>query len=120
MAHFKAAYGDDIVLERVWMTSGGTELLLNGTIHMTEPYYIYENLWSDQVKKWSHEFSCVVMGYEQNFFAQKAVLDFSTAGESCEDQLAACEGRNAEVDHAALATSVTFWAFLLPAALFNQ
>jgi len=90
MAHFKAAYGNDIILERVWMTSGGTQMVLNGTIHMTEPYYIYENLWKDRVKKWSHEFSCVVMGYEQQFFAQKAVLDFSDAGSSCEDQLASC------------------------------
>lgn len=91
MAHFKDAYGSDIVLERVWMKAGGTQLVLNGTIHMTEPYYIYENHWEGQLKKWSHEFSCVVMGYEQQFFAQKAVLDFSDAGSGCEAQLASCE-----------------------------
>jgi len=95
MAHFKAAYGNDIVLERVWMTSGGTDLVLNGTIHMTEPYYIYENLWDDRPKKQNHEFSCVVMGYEQQFFAQKAVLDFSSAGSTCEAQLQACKAGSA-------------------------
>eukprot|EP00930_Biecheleria_cincta_P084070 TRINITY_DN73567_c0_g1_i1.p1 TRINITY_DN73567_c0_g1~~TRINITY_DN73567_c0_g1_i1.p1 ORF type:complete len:645 (-),score=92.35 TRINITY_DN73567_c0_g1_i1:468-2402(-) len=98
MAHFKAAYGNDIVLERVWMTSGGTQMVLNGTIHMTEPYYVYENLWTDRPKKWSHEFSCVVLGYEQQFFAQKAVLDFSAAGLGCENQLTSCENPVKPVD----------------------
>jgi hypothetical protein len=32
--------------------------VLNGTVHMTEPYYIYESLYMDLPKKWSHEFSC--------------------------------------------------------------
>merc|ERR1712176_1436575 len=88
--HFREAYGDDIVLECVWMKAGGTDSVLNGTIHMTEPYYIYENLWNDRLKKWSHEFSCVVLGYEQQFFTRRAQLDFSDAGATCEEQLAAC------------------------------
>jgi len=61
MKHFQAAYGSDIVLERVWMKAGGTDSVLNGTIHMTEPYYIYENLHANRLKKWSHEFGCVVL-----------------------------------------------------------
>merc|ERR1719183_2368602 len=92
MRYFRAAYGNDIALERVWMTAGGTDMLLNGSIHMTEPYYIYENLWNDRLKKWSHEFSCIVMGYEQQFFAEGRT-DFSTVGSSCDLQLAACERR---------------------------
>eukprot|EP00929_Paragymnodinium_shiwhaense_P067940 TRINITY_DN3414_c0_g1_i1.p1 TRINITY_DN3414_c0_g1~~TRINITY_DN3414_c0_g1_i1.p1 ORF type:complete len:647 (+),score=121.28 TRINITY_DN3414_c0_g1_i1:77-2017(+) len=91
MAHFRTAYGADIQLERIWMKSGGTDMVLNGSIHLTEPYYIYENLHQDRLKKWSHEFSCVVLGYEQQFFAREAQTDFSSAGDSCEDQLAMCQ-----------------------------
>jgi len=101
MSHFKAAYGNDIVLERVWMKEGGTEKIQDGSIHMTEPYYIYENLWKDRPKKWSHEFSCVVMGYEQNFFARRAILDFSSAGATCEQQLEACSKQNLQISGAA-------------------
>ncbi|CAE8640274.1 unnamed protein product [Polarella glacialis] len=73
MTRFRAEYGIDIVLERVWQTgTAGTEMVLNGTVHMTEPYYIYETLYKDLPKKWSHEFSCVVMGYQQNFFCTQA------------------------------------------------
>jgi len=91
MGHFREAYGSDIILERVWMTAGGTDNVLNGTIHMTEPYYIYENLYNDRLKKWSHAFSCIVMGYEQQFFAMKAKTDWSSGGDTCELQVAACE-----------------------------
>jgi len=101
MSHFRAAYGNDIILERVWMTSGGTEKVQDGSIHMTEPYYVYENLWKDRPKKWSHEFSCVVMGYEQNFFARRELLDFSAAGATCELQLEACSKQNMQVSAAA-------------------
>ncbi|CAE8607458.1 unnamed protein product [Polarella glacialis] len=37
MAKFRAKYGNDIQLERVWRKAGGTDMVLNGTIHMTEP-----------------------------------------------------------------------------------
>eukprot|EP00401_Gymnodinium_catenatum_P000505 CAMPEP_0117554824 /NCGR_PEP_ID=MMETSP0784-20121206/50954_1 /TAXON_ID=39447 /ORGANISM="" /LENGTH=477 /DNA_ID=CAMNT_0005352003 /DNA_START=69 /DNA_END=1498 /DNA_ORIENTATION=- len=97
MAHFQEAYGSDIVLERVWMKAGGTEMVLNGSIHMTEPYYIYENLWDDRVKKWSHEFSCVVMGYEQQFFAKaptvSAPSDADATEDPCSVELQACQKR---------------------------
>jgi hypothetical protein len=101
MKHFQQAYGNDIKLERVWMTAGGTDMLLNGTIHMTEPYYIYENLHADRLKKWSHRFGCIVMGYEQQFFSegQSALTDFSSAGSSCDMQLAACEQRVGTTNH---------------------
>jgi len=88
MVKFRAAYGQDIQLERVWM-KGGTALVLNGSIHMTEPYYIYENLYNNRVKKWSHDFSCVVMGYEQSFFSKKPALSFD--GATCELQLEGCQ-----------------------------
>jgi len=94
MGYFRAAYGDDITLERVWVRpSSNTAKVMSGEVHMTEPYYIYENLYdgTDQLKKWSHAFSCIVMGYEQQFFTLKAETDFSSAGSSCEMQLAACE-----------------------------
>lgn len=101
IAHFKAAYGNDIVLERVWMTGDeSTRMLLNGSVHMTEAYYVYESLWQQRPKKWSHDFSCVVMGYEQHFFARKAVLDFSAVGPSCGVQLAACENGLARISAA--------------------
>lgn len=100
MAHFQQAYGSDIVLERVWMTAGGSDMLLNGSIHMSAPYYIYENLYNDRLKKWSHEFSCVVMGYEQQFFSKKAVLDFSDAGATCDDQLLACTRKDVTLSSA--------------------
>ncbi|CAE8589363.1 unnamed protein product [Polarella glacialis] len=101
MARFRAEYGSDIVLERVWQTgNAGTEMVLNGTVHMTEPYYIYEGLYMDRPKKWSHEFSCVVMGYQQNFFALKPVMDFTAAGPTCDYQLAACTGHTAQISAA--------------------
>ncbi|CAE8623164.1 unnamed protein product [Polarella glacialis] len=101
MGRFRAEYGSDIVLERVWQTgTAGTEMVLNGTVHMTEPYYIYESLYKDQPKKWSHEFSCVVMGYQQNFFALKPAMDFTAAGPTCDYQLAACQGNTAQISAA--------------------
>jgi len=84
MKHFKAAYGEDIELERVWhKTAAGTEAVLSGDIHMTEPYYIYENLWNDRVKKWSFEFSCIVCGYDQKFFAKKTGTVISDGKTGC-------------------------------------
>lgn len=121
MGHFRKAYGDDIVLERVWMKAGGTEMVLNGTIHMTEPYYIYENLYNDRVKKWSHEFSCIIMGYEQQFFALKANTDFAERGSTCEEQLAACENRIGDISGAhyrSLFTS-SLWVIGLVALMFG-
>jgi len=100
MGHFRTAYGQDIALERVWMKSGGTEMVLNGSIHMTEPYYIYENLYQGRLKKWSHQFSCIVLGYEQQFFTKRAETDFSSVGTTCELQLAACENSLGHVDEA--------------------
>jgi hypothetical protein len=94
MGHFRAEYGDDIELERVWSRpSSNTSLVMSGEVHMTEPYYIAENLYdgTGQLKKWSHAFSCIVMGYEQQFFTMKAQVDFSDAGSSCELQLAECD-----------------------------
>jgi len=99
MEHFRAEYGE-IELERVWMKAGGTDKVLSGEIHMTEPYYIYENMYNDRLKKWSHEFSCVVLGYEQQFFALKAQTDFKSAGNTCEQQLMKCENKLAEVSGA--------------------
>jgi hypothetical protein len=102
MAHFKEAYGNDIELERVWYSSGGsTAALLEGTIHMTEPYYIYESLWEARPKKWSHEFSCIVSGYEQQFFAKGSA---ELKGETCEERLEEC---NKDSDSGALASSTT-------------
>ena len=72
MEQIHAQYGSDIQLERVWMTGeDGTNMVLNGTIHMTEPYYIYESVEFDLPKKWQFEFSCIVMGYEQTYFTNK-------------------------------------------------
>ena len=72
MGHFRNEYGQDIELERVWMRGNGdTEMVLNGTIHMTEPYYIYEAIEFDTPKKWILDFSCIVMGYEQSYFTLK-------------------------------------------------
>ena len=74
MQQFQSQYGDDIKLERVWMISDeGTNMVLNGSIHMTEPYYIYETVAFDEPKKWQFEFSCIVMGYEQTYFTLKHV-----------------------------------------------
>jgi len=45
------------------------------------------------------------MGYEQQFFAKKLKTDFSDAGDTCELQLAACEGTEPTVNvasHSAL------------------
>jgi len=99
MKHFRDAYGNDIELERVWMKTGGTDLVLDGSIHMTEPYYIYENLHLDRPKKWNHEFSCIVVGYEQQFFAE-GLFNVAAHGSTCDEQLAACERRPSAVSHA--------------------
>merc|ERR1719356_630880 len=74
------------------MKAGGTDSVLNGTIHMTEPYYIYENLWDDRLKKWSHQFGCLVMAYEQQFFAKKPQLSTVTDADptTCTSKLQAC------------------------------
>jgi len=95
MKHFRQAYGDDIELERVWMKAGGSEAVLDGSIHMTEPYYIYENLYNGRVKKWSFQFSCIIMGYEQQFFAKGLsleVVDDKKSGDSptCKEELSTC------------------------------
>ena len=72
LGQFQKAYGEDIALERVWMKSeDGTNMVLNGTIHMTEPYFIYEAIEFETPKKWSFDFSCIVMGYEQTYFTLK-------------------------------------------------
>ena len=73
MKHFRAEYGSDIKLERVWMDNNmGTEMVLAGIVHMTEPYYIYEGLsLGKEPKKWSHDFSAIIMGYEQQFMTLK-------------------------------------------------
>jgi len=82
---------EDITVERVWRTdAAGTEMVLNGTIHATEPYYIYENFHGDQLKKWQFGFSCVVVGYEQQFFSKRSSYVMISDGDSCEGQLAAC------------------------------
>ena len=60
------------MLERVWMLGeGGSNMVLNGSIHMTEPYYIYEAVAFEKPTKWSFDFSCIVMGYEQTYFTLK-------------------------------------------------
>lgn len=107
MTQFRAAYGNDIELERVWHSpSSDTSLVMSGEVHMTEPYYIYENLYdgTGEMKKWSHSFSCIVMGYEQQFFGRKAVTDFTSAGSSCDQQLAACNF--VEVSHGGIQWSL--------------
>jgi len=72
LGQFQKAYGEDITLERVWMKSeDGTNMLLNGTIHMTEPYFIYEAIEFETPQKWFLDFSCIVMGYEQTYFTLK-------------------------------------------------
>ena len=71
MGHFRNEYGQDIELERVWMKENGSNLILNGNIHMSEPYYIYEAIEFDTPKKWIFDFSCIVMGYEQTYFTLK-------------------------------------------------
>ena len=38
---------------------------------MTEPHYIYEAVEFEKPKKWSFDFSCIVMGYEQTYFTLK-------------------------------------------------
>eukprot|EP00747_Dinoflagellata_sp_TGD_P187095 gnl/TRDRNA2_/TRDRNA2_44577_c0_seq1.p1 gnl/TRDRNA2_/TRDRNA2_44577_c0~~gnl/TRDRNA2_/TRDRNA2_44577_c0_seq1.p1 ORF type:complete len:598 (-),score=140.32 gnl/TRDRNA2_/TRDRNA2_44577_c0_seq1:323-1879(-) len=121
MHHFRQAYGSDIQLERVWMKAGGTEKVLDGSIHMTEPYYIYENLWKDRVKKWNFQFSCVVMGYEQQFFAKRAVVNFESAGNTCAEQLAACENKMVETSRAAsLPAFAVGSSLMLPLAALRE
>ena len=72
LGQFQKEYGYDIKLERVWMNSDeGSHMVLNGTIHMTEPYYIYDAIEFDKPKKWMFDFSCIVMGYEQTYFTLK-------------------------------------------------
>ena len=68
---FPNEYGQGIELERVWMKENGSNLILNGNIHMSEPYYIYEAIEFDTPKKWIFDFSCIVMGYEQTYFTLK-------------------------------------------------
>ncbi|CAE8723365.1 unnamed protein product [Polarella glacialis] len=96
MAEFRAAYGNDIQLERVWMTAGGTDMVLNGSIYMTEPYYIYESLHDGALEKWSHKFSCIVVGYEQQFFSKrraKVITDAVTSDAQCAAALKTCEDK---------------------------
>ena len=71
MGHFRNEYGQDIELERVWIKENGSNLILNGNIHMSEPYYIYEAIEFNKPKKWIFDFSCIVMGYEQSYFTLK-------------------------------------------------
>ena len=74
LGQFQKAYGEDIALERVWIKSEdgtGINMVLNGTIHMTEPYFIYEAIEFETPKKWFFDFSCIVMGYEQTYFTLK-------------------------------------------------
>ena len=77
MKHFREEYGSDIKLERVWMDNDmGTEMVLAGIVHMTEPYYIYEGLaLGKEPRKWSHDFSAIIMGYEQQFMTLKFCTD---------------------------------------------
>ena len=71
MGHFRNEYGDDIKLERVWIRENSTDAILDGTVHMSEPYYIYEAIAYDSPIKWILDFSCIVMGYEQSYFTLK-------------------------------------------------
>ena len=74
MEQFQSQYGDDIKLKRVWVKGDeGTNMVLNGSIHMTEPYYIAESVAFEKPKKWLFEFSCIVMGYQQKYFTLKHV-----------------------------------------------
>ena len=76
MGHFRNEYGQDIELERVWIKENGSDLILNGNIHMSEPYYIYEAIEFNKPKKWIFDFSCIVMGYEQSYFTLKNQNNF--------------------------------------------
>jgi hypothetical protein len=111
MGHFREAYGQDIQLERVWSKpSSNTAMIMDGTVHMTEPYYIGENLYdgTGQLKKWSHEFSCFVMGYEQQFFTTQVQTDFSSVGTSCTEQLNACQfGEVSDANYAGIPCSLS-------------
>lgn len=73
LGQIQKEYGDDISLERVWMKGEeGTRKVLSGDVHMTEPYFIYEGLSFDNVpRKWTFEFSSIVMGYQQQYLTKK-------------------------------------------------
>ena len=71
MGHFRNEYGQDIELERVWMKENGSNLILNGNIHMSEPYYIYEAIEFDTPKK--------IRGYDPAvYIASRVALTLGT------------------------------------------
>ena len=73
LGQLQKEYKREITLERIWMKGEEAgKMIANGSVHMTEPYFIYEGLsFENCPRKWSFEFSCIVMGYQQQYLTLK-------------------------------------------------
>jgi hypothetical protein len=71
---FKAEYGADIELERVWCGWTCTQALLAGAVHMTGPYFLADGFTNDRARSKELAMSCTTMGGHNTFFTLNSAI----------------------------------------------